>query len=1183
MENPNPNPTTNESPIPENQTSNITVSPFDYSIQNHFNSMSTIRKLCGIDDGDEPIDQIEFEQLNSKITFLREWKHYYYRPRTIRFSCEIDDKQGKDVIGEVKLPQFSAATVPKYLAVAAHPPESSYHKVGSPLTGRGVIQIWCVVHPVKEEEPPAVLNSRLKKKKDAKEKDENSLKRPRGRPRKQALDGVDRKSQMVHASVAHSASGKEKNSIPSKTPKGKPKNQDIQESLAYLDSENEPASSFAVNISQRSSDVFNSTAAQLKSSNTGVHLDDSNRENQVVQVAVAQSCNISTTEQIPSKKSRGRPRKKKDIMESLVEFGTGNDSVPEFAVVSKVSSGFPALTEATKSSNELALLTSCDKDVELQDLSEGKQVGQETALNVSNVKEKKAPSLKKGRGRPRKQNNMTEPLVDLCTENMSVPALAIDVSSEYVTLDDSIIRTEEYNPLESYHAVGLDDTNRKNEVIQTTPVQVSKRKGRKSLPLKKSIGRPRKKKDGKGSLADLDTENKSETLPVDISQVSSGLLTLTDATIDTSEPAPIKIPNTDLGLYDLNRENQMTQAMSADLCNKDKTDTHPSKKGRGQRSKTRNDINDSSLDLEPEKMSLRAFVLESPHEVSHTPSLEDVTRSTREPSLLDDCDMVSVENLPLDQWIPKRPTKKRKMKDTIKAGSINDGIYSVVQNQEDNRGSFDVLHDKKSYFQDTISPSRDAENIGSLPASSGRFDPPNEIGLPRVVLCLAHNGKVAWDVKWRPLAVTDVEHKNRMGYLAVLLGNGSLEVWEVPSPRAVEILYSSCKKEGTDPRFVKLEPVFRCSKLKSGDRHSIPLTVEWSSSSPHDLLLVGCHDGTVALWKFSANGSSQDTRPLLCFSADTLPIRALAWAPDESDEESANTVVTAGHGGVRFWDLRDPYRPLCDVNPVRRFIYSLDWLKDPRCVIMSFDDGTVRLLSLSKASNDLPVTGKPFVGTQQQGFHSYFCSSSPIWSVQASKATGQVVYCSADGSVLHFQLTSKAVDKDSSRYRAPHFLCGSLTEEDATLTVNTPLANSPVPMKKPLKGLGENRSIGALLSESNRMGRTNNQTLDDEPLALCYGDDPSFAEDTVPVSKAKSTPKTNKKKKTDPDSVPVDNQEEAHTDIEVLPPKIVAMHRVRWNMNKGSERWVCYGGAAGIVRCQEISLSAIGARSLSKK
>jgi general transcription factor 3C polypeptide 2 len=35
------------------------------------------------------------------------------------------------------------------------------------------------------------------------------------------------------------------------------------------------------------------------------------------------------------------------------------------------------------------------------------------------------------------------------------------------------------------------------------------------------------------------------------------------------------------------------------------------------------------------------------------------------------------------------------------------------------------------------------------------------------------------------------------------------------------------------------------------------------------------------------------------------------------------------------------------------------------------------------------------------------------------------------------------------------------------------------------------------------------------------------------------------------------------------------MHRVRWSMNIGSERWLWSGGAAGIVRCQEIKMSGV--------
>lgn len=36
-------------------------------------------------------------------------------------------------------------------------------------------------------------------------------------------------------------------------------------------------------------------------------------------------------------------------------------------------------------------------------------------------------------------------------------------------------------------------------------------------------------------------------------------------------------------------------------------------------------------------------------------------------------------------------------------------------------------------------------------------------------------------------------------------------------PKATSALYLSSKKAATDPRFVKLAPVFKCSNLKCGD------------------------------------------------------------------------------------------------------------------------------------------------------------------------------------------------------------------------------------------------------------------------------------------------------------------------------------------------------------------------------
>ncbi|XP_035544457.1 uncharacterized protein LOC108983424 isoform X5 [Juglans regia] len=542
------------------------------------------------------------------------------------------------------------------------------------------------------------------------------------------------------------------------------------------------------------------------------------------------------------------------------------------------------------------------------------------------------------------------------------------------------------------------------------------------------------------------------------------------------------------------------------------------------------------------------------------------------------------------------PLKCRRLKNKKRTRSCSDNTSPLLLELIEDMGSSVV-----NQMQAEPAASVNFSHNGSLEISSAGCLIPNDVALPRVVFCLAHNGKVAWDTKWRP---SNECYSIKMGYLAVLLGNGSLEVWEVPLPRTVKVIYSSDHPEGTDPRFVKLEPVFRCSMLKGGGTQSIPLTVEWSASTPHDLILAGCHDGTVALWKFSVSSSSKDTRPLLCFSADTVPIRALAWAPVESDLESANVILTAGHGGLKFWDLRDPFRPLWDLHPVPRIIYSLDWLPDPRCVILSFDDGTMRTLSLLKAAYDVPVTGKPFGGTKQQGLHSYYCSSFAIWSVQVSRLTGMVAYCSADGTVLRFQLTTKAVDKDHSRNRTPHFLCGSLTEEESAITINTPVPNSLFPLKKSLNKSGDTPVSMREFSLEPRVKTAsdkvaNGPSTDAQTLALCYGDDPSTESGTV---EALRHPKSRKRpKKSNSGKIPEDGQALVCRDeeppkaqgkehvkvearaIEAFPPKIVAVHRVRWNMNKGSERWLCYGGAAGVVRCQEIVLSDVDKKLAMKR
>jgi general transcription factor 3C polypeptide 2 len=217
------------------------------------------------------------------------------------------------------------------------------------------------------------------------------------------------------------------------------------------------------------------------------------------------------------------------------------------------------------------------------------------------------------------------------------------------------------------------------------------------------------------------------------------------------------------------------------------------------------------------------------------------------------------------------------------------------------------------------------------------------------------------------------------------------------------------------------------------------------------------------------------------------------------------------------------------------------------------------------------------------------------------------------------------VEKDHLRNRTPHFLCGSLTEEESTIAINTPVPNTPFPLKKSLNKSVDTSAVSLrefslgprqVKKASDKMAKNPSTDAQTSGMfwqlyyrmhfvsrtfslsakiqhfanlfaAVCYGDDPdaeSGPEEADPKSEKKTNKNRSKKKSADDlalvyrDEEPLkthgkeDKKVEDRT-IEVFPPKAVAMHRVRWNMNTGSERWLCYGGAAGLVRCQEIILS----------
>ena len=121
----------------------------------------------------------------------------------------------------------------QFIAVAAHPPWSSYHKIGASLTGRVVIQIWCILNvSINEEEvPPSIENSKQGNKNNGAMKDESTLsKRPRERPRKKPIED------------------NEAITTQSKRPRGRPRKNLLEESLGILDCNDQYVQALAVQL-----------------------------------------------------------------------------------------------------------------------------------------------------------------------------------------------------------------------------------------------------------------------------------------------------------------------------------------------------------------------------------------------------------------------------------------------------------------------------------------------------------------------------------------------------------------------------------------------------------------------------------------------------------------------------------------------------------------------------------------------------------------------------------------------------------------------------------------------------------------------------------------------------------------------------------------------------------------------
>lgn len=303
------------------------------------------------------------------------------------------------------------------------------------------------------------------------------------------------------------------------------------------------------------------------------------------------------------------------------------------------------------------------------------------------------------------------------------------------------------------------------------------------------------------------------------------------------------------------------------------------------------------------------------------------------------------------------------------------------------------------------------------------FKDGDKIVPPCLVMGIGHNGGTTWDISWCPDALSSRSPSNaqlndellpRLGLLAAVLGDGSVQIWSVPQPRSLKNAYlhqpsHADNQKSSRPYLVKPFPV---ASITSGILDgSVPSTVDWLPSPPHDLLLIGCWDGAVAIVQLlpdTQNATrelyesrdSYGVRLISYFLSDGLSLRAAKWLPPFPD---ANTVdaagrhifLTAGHEGcIKIWDSRNQFVPLLSVPCGAYYFYDAIWTSNTISAVASQEDGTLRSVMMDGPQLKRHKSVKVASSVMSRG-----SNRSPIWSLSCHPSGRAFAYVGEDGVV----------------------------------------------------------------------------------------------------------------------------------------------------------------------------------------
>lgn len=400
-----------------------------------------------------------------------------------------------------------------------------------------------------------------------------------------------------------------------------------------------------------------------------------------------------------------------------------------------------------------------------------------------------------------------------------------------------------------------------------------------------------------------------------------------------------------------------------------------------------------------------------------------------------------------------------------------------------------------------------------------------------------------WDMKfcpsgaWEPPS-TSRKHPqmSRLGLLAVAFSDGSVVLYSLPHPNALQSCQRTQVKDGSLPKHVickvQCTTTLQVGSIQAGSPSESGqcFSLSWMPSKPHHHLAAGFYDGTVAIWNLLTKSllqrvcqpdGSLKLYPFQSFLAHDHAVRSIEWC-----KANSNFLVTAGNDRkIKFWDLRRLYEP---INSIKRFLSTeVAWLLPYNGVTVAQDN--------CYASYGL--CGIHYIDAGYLGFKAYFVAprKGTVWSISGSDWLNTVAAGDITGELVAAVLPDLAINplnvkRSSDRrfpvYKADLLPCGPTGPENGEQALPKTRLYSEMVAKAYIRF--RDTDLRSFKNFSSR-----------EPMRRMH-------------------------------------TQEVKAELSLDRLQLESLHKVRFSPNLDSQGWLLSGGQAGIVRAHCVAGLASG-------